>query len=63
MNTNNKPLITVGEFATQATISRSLAYEAVRAGQVPHIRLGRRILIPSDAVQRMLDQSNDGGGA
>lgn len=48
--------ITVEEFAEQAGVSRSTAYEACRTGQVPHIRLGRRILIPADAVNRMFER-------
>ena len=55
-------IINVDEFARQLGISRSLAYQAVELGQVPHIRIGRRILIPSDAAQRMLDRS-DGGAS
>ena len=50
-------VMTVDEFAKQAGVSRSLAYEACRSGQVPHLRLGRRILIPADAVQRMFERA------
>jgi hypothetical protein len=29
-------------------------YLALRRGEIPHVRIGRRILIPSDALDRML---------
>ena len=46
--------ITVDEFAAQLGISRGLAYQAIHDGNVPHVRIGRRIIIPADAVERML---------
>lgn len=35
-------------------IGRTLLYEAIRRGEIPHVRVGRRILVPSDALDRML---------
>jgi len=35
-------------------ISRNLAYEGIRTGQIPSIRIGRRILIPKEALERKL---------
>lgn len=37
-------------------ISRNVAYEGVRRGTIPSARLGRRIVIPADAIDRMLAQ-------
>lgn len=31
-------------------ISRALAYQLVRAGDIPSVKLGRRVLIPRQAV-------------
>jgi prophage regulatory protein len=39
-------LLTVREAAKLLRISRNLAYELVAQGRIPHIRLGRRILVP-----------------
>lgn len=36
-------------------LSRQLVYEAVRTGQIPSIRIGRRILIPVSALERLLE--------
>ena len=36
-------------------ISRGLIYEAINTGQIPSIRVGRRILIPRVALDRLLE--------
>jgi excisionase family DNA binding protein len=46
--------LTVEEAATLLGISRAFAYEAVGRGEVPSIRIGRRILVPKAALQRLL---------
>jgi excisionase family DNA binding protein len=35
-------------------ISRAAAYEAVKNGEIPSIRIGRRIVVPTAAVRRIL---------
>lgn len=35
-------------------ISRSQAYEAVKVGWIPSIRIGRRIVVPRLIVEKML---------
>ncbi len=47
-------VLTVKEAAGLLRISRGLAYEMVRQGWLPSIRLGRRILVPRRALERML---------
>ena len=37
-----------------APISRGVAYDAIRRGQIPHVRVGRRIVIPADALDRLV---------
>ncbi len=46
--------LTVAEAAVCLGISRNTAYEAIRRGTVPSIRLGRRILIPTHALEILL---------
>lgn len=38
-------------------LSRGLMYEAIRMGQIPSLRVGRRILIPRAALQRVLEEA------
>lgn len=45
----------VDEAAVILGISRAHAYELVARNDLPHVRLGRRILIPVDAVDELLD--------
>ncbi len=40
-------------------LSRSLMYEAIRTGEVPSVRIGRRILIPKAALNRLLEGEKD----
>jgi excisionase family DNA binding protein len=46
--------ISVDEAARKLGISRGAAYEAVHAGQIPVIKIGRRLLVPTIAFELML---------
>ena len=45
----------VAEAGKRLGLSRGLMYEAVRTGQIPSIKVGRRILIPRVALDRLLE--------
>jgi excisionase family DNA binding protein len=47
--------LTVEEAAAALGISRAFAYEAVRRGEIPSIRIGRRVLVPRAALGKLLD--------
>jgi excisionase family DNA binding protein len=47
----------VEEAAIALGLSRAGCYEAVARGEVPHLRIGRRILIPRSALQRLVDSA------
>ena len=51
--------MTVEETAGVYGISRASAYEGVRTGEIPSIRVGRRILVPTAAVRRQLGWVDD----
>ena len=57
MSNNNEQslVLTVLEAAKLLRLSRGSAYEGIRLGQIPSIRVGRRILIPRAALLRLLD--------
>ena len=38
-------------------IGRTAAYEAARTGQIPVIKIGKRLLVPKTALDRMLDEA------
>lgn len=47
--------ITIDEIAQRLGISRNSAYEAARRGEIPTIKIGRLILVPEAAFERLLD--------
>lgn len=53
---DEKLCLTVPETAKLLGISRGLAYELARSGELPVIHLGRRLLIPKKALEAMLNQ-------
>lgn len=55
-------VFTVEEAAQLLGISRSFAYEAVQRGDIPSMRIGRRILVPKAALVRFLEAAGDPGG-
>lgn len=55
LNPVEEPTMSVDRFAQVVGISRGSAFNAVKNGEVPSLRFGRRIRIPTAAVKRMLD--------
>ena len=59
-NTAQIRWLTVSEFRGRfPQMGRSLIYEAVRRGELSSIRIGGKILIPSNALDRLFEQQND----
>jgi excisionase family DNA binding protein len=54
---------TVPEAAALLGISRAFAYEAVKRGDIPSMRIGRRILVPKAALERFLAESGNQPGS
>jgi len=46
--------VTVEEAATILGVGRNKAYEAARNGEIPTIRIGKRVLVPRAALKRLL---------
>ena len=49
------PVLTVEEAAVILRLSRGTAYTAVHRGDIPTIRIGRRLLVPRARLMAMLD--------
>ena len=60
LDDNLPPILTVEQTAMLLGISRGLAFAAVRAGDIPSIRIGRRILVPRDRLRQMLGLDDTG---
>ena len=52
--------LTVEEFRHRYRLGRNTVYSAIKANQIPHARVGRRILIPGDSLQRMMMEHLNG---
>lgn len=51
MNETDRPTLSVAETAELLGISRWLVQQAVRDGSLPSVRVGRRILIPTERLR------------
>ena len=51
--------LTVAQFLELHTgqVGRNTVYERIRDKTIPSVRLGRKILIPADALERMLAEA------
>jgi excisionase family DNA binding protein len=36
-------------------LSRNSAYQGIKRNEIPHIKIGKRILIPKRAIEKMLE--------
>jgi excisionase family DNA binding protein len=53
--------LTVEEAGRLLGISRGAAYRAAACGQIPTIRLGRRLLVPTARLHQLLGLTHDHG--
>ena len=56
-NQDHTAVMTVEEAAEYLRIGRGHAYEMVREGRIPSLRMGKRILISRSALQLLLDRT------
>ncbi len=53
-DSQERKTLTIEEAAKELGIGRNLAYEAAHTGEIPTVRIGRRLLVPRIALERML---------
>lgn len=49
-----RPTITVEEAGQLLGLGKTASYDAVHRGDIPHIRIGRRILVPTAKLREAL---------
>ena len=54
-DTKERMTYTVEEAAQLLGVGRNKGYEAVKAGELPVIKIGKRLLVPKAALNRILD--------
>ena len=55
MENDERLTLTVKETQIILGLSRSLVYQAIETGEIPSVRIGKRILIPKAALYRLLE--------
>jgi len=59
MDTNERLTLSVNEAAEVLGISRAFAYELVARGELPCLRLGRRVVVPRHALEQLLQRAEE----
>lgn len=54
--------LSIEEAASLLGISRALAYDLVRRGELPRLRLGRRVVVPRKALENFIEGSRPVAG-
>jgi len=54
-NSGESLILTPVETAKLLRIGRATVYEQIRQGTIPSIRMGRKILVPRKALEKLLD--------
>lgn len=67
MDSNSRPVgsprrrtLTVSEAAELLGIGKNAAYEAAKRGDIPSLRIGRRVVVPREALEELLRQASRG---
>ena len=59
-NQDDEPLsVSVEVGGKRLGLSRNATYEAIRRGDIPSLRIGKRIMIPTRALDAMVDTAVD----
>lgn len=56
-NTTESAVITVNECSKLLKLSKGSIYQGCLTGEIPHVKVGRRILIPRIAIQKLLGEA------
>jgi excisionase family DNA binding protein len=64
IDAHHRPPITISvrEAAQLLGISKSHAYDLIRQEQLPHVRLGRRVVVPYRELEEWVRSHIDGDG-
>ena len=57
--TDDRLAVSVDEAARLLDISRDLAYDLIRRGELPAVKLGRRIVVPRRQLEVLLEEAID----
>jgi excisionase family DNA binding protein len=55
LDPESRPTISLDEAAVVLGIARSSAYQAAQRGEIPTVKFGRRLRVPTAALRRLLE--------
>ena len=56
----NPPVMTIPDAGKiYFDVGRSASYEAARRGEIPTVRIGRKLFVPVVAIERMLEKAGN----
>lgn len=59
MENNTRLVYQIAEVAAMLGLSRNAAYQAVQRGEIPAIRIGKRLLVPKASLFKLLGEPKD----
>lgn len=59
MKLPDKPTLSVAEAAAALGISRNHAFKAIQKGELPGLRIGRRVVVPTSRLRVLLGDDPD----
>jgi len=62
MQNSKRLTLTVKETSELLGLSRNSTYQGILTGEIPHVKVGKRILIPRIALERMLAEAGNKTG-
>jgi len=57
MESSENLVYTVKEVSKLLHLSRNSVYQGILTGEIPHVKVGKRILIPRVSLERFLSES------
>ena len=60
-NSTRSQMVPMKEVAERLDLALATAYRAVARGEIPHIKIGRRLLVPRAAFERLLLSAEKNG--
>jgi excisionase family DNA binding protein len=56
---DTKSFLTIAEVARALRVTPARAYELARNGELPHVRRGRRVLVPAEAWRQWMAKQTE----
>jgi excisionase family DNA binding protein len=58
MQSSDRLTLTAREASQLLGLSRTSVYQGISTGEIPHVKVGKRILIPKVALEKLLSEAS-----